>query len=245
MAVEKARGCGFRKIGGLYLVAKDGTWASCERFPIPLRACPTCDCRVNFARNFQWITHEMLLSYAVPCGAVDDHCVRCPLCRPSMLKNDTPATKSGLIWIGKQHYTPQGFLVEANSIGVSRRISSIPKGLVVGKTRIFVAHKQGLNLQQKLIEDSAEFEPGDQIEPAVIASFVPQAIELMVDDTGEMEEEEWVQKLVKDKGVKLVELPASDMDHRPVKKRKTKRQSAADRWAVDQEEIDRAETEED
>ncbi len=238
MAVEKARGCGYRKIGGLYLVAGDGVWTSCERFPIPLRACPTCDCRVNFARNFQWITHEMLLAYADPCTGVDDHCAMCPLCSPSLLKNDTPANKSGLIWIGKQHYSPQSFLMEANGVGVSRRISSIPKGLVIGKTRIFVAHKQGLNAQETLFEGAAENEPGDIIEPAVIASFIPQKIELIVDDTGEMEEEEWVQKLVETKGVTLVTLPADDPDHCPVKKKRTKRQRSADRFAIDEPKVD-------
>jgi hypothetical protein len=193
---------------------------------------------VNFARSFQWITHDMLLAYADPCKSVDDHCAMCPLCSPSLLKHDEPGNKSGLIWIGKQHYSPQSFLMEANSMGVSRRISSIPKGLVIGKTRIFVAHKQGLNVQETLFEGAPESEPGDLIEPAVIASFKPKRIELLVDDTGEMEDEEWVQKLVEKKGVTLVQVPSDDPDHLPVKKKRTKRQQAADRWAIDESQKD-------
>lgn len=238
MAVERVRGCGFRKLGGIYLVADEGVWLSCERFPIPLRACPTCDCRVNFARSFQWITHEMLLAYAKPCAQVDDHCPMCPLCSPSLLKNDRPSKKSGLIWIGKQHYSPESFLLEANNLGVSRRVSAIPKGLVIGKTRVFVAHKQGLNNQATMFDGAPEREDGDMVEPAVIASFVPRRIELMVDDTGKMEDEEWVQKLVEKKGVTLVRLPADDPDHRPVRKKRTRKQRVADEFGITAEELE-------
>lgn len=39
--VEGARGCGFRKTDGLYLVC-DGLGSACGKLPIPCEVCPTC-----------------------------------------------------------------------------------------------------------------------------------------------------------------------------------------------------------
>jgi len=41
MAIKAKRGCGYRKIGGLYLV---GNYipVACDRLPMPIGACPVC-----------------------------------------------------------------------------------------------------------------------------------------------------------------------------------------------------------
>lgn len=53
-SLESARGCGYRKEGGLYLVAgNDGV--PCGRLPIPLKRCPCCGEGVKFTRGVTWI----------------------------------------------------------------------------------------------------------------------------------------------------------------------------------------------
>jgi|GEM_PF-2940968 len=54
MAVEARRGCGFRKINGLYLVG-GGLSAPCDRMPYRLDRCPTCGEGVKFTRGHSWL----------------------------------------------------------------------------------------------------------------------------------------------------------------------------------------------
>jgi hypothetical protein len=42
MAIERKRGCGYRKVGGMYLVGDEGIWVPCDRLPIILDVCPAC-----------------------------------------------------------------------------------------------------------------------------------------------------------------------------------------------------------
>lgn len=54
MAVEARRGCGFRKVGGLYMVS--GALSSpCERLPLELHVCPVCNAGIKQTRAWQWI----------------------------------------------------------------------------------------------------------------------------------------------------------------------------------------------
>jgi hypothetical protein len=65
---EQARGCGYRKEGGLYLVC-DGEGKNCERMPIPLTSCPTCSQGIKPARGWSWIESGPILE-ANPCRKV-------------------------------------------------------------------------------------------------------------------------------------------------------------------------------
>ncbi len=50
-----------------------------------------------------------------------------------------------MLWIGGQFYpTPADFNREANSVGVSRRITATPKDLVVGETWVYLAHREAI-----------------------------------------------------------------------------------------------------
>ena len=77
-----------------------------------------------------------------------------------------------LLWVGWTSYpTIKEFVKEANELGVSRRISKIPVGMVLGKTRVFLAHDEG--------------ETGDAV---ILGYYVPTKIELIVfDQTTEVE----------------------------------------------------------
>jgi hypothetical protein len=50
--------------------------------------------------------------------------------------------RAGLMWVGSHVYTPDTFTEEANQLGVSRRISAVPKGLSPGMW-VFLAHRKG------------------------------------------------------------------------------------------------------
>lgn len=132
MSVEPRRGCGFRKIGGLYFVG-GGRPVFCDRLPIPLEICPVCKHGIKQTRGFTWVHVEELV------GGLHRDCkddFPCPLCM-------TPDTLglAGLLWIGERFYkTVEDFIREANTIGISRRISAIPRGFKVGETWILFAH---------------------------------------------------------------------------------------------------------
>jgi hypothetical protein len=136
MAVEPRRGCGFRKIGGLYLVS-GGVGVVCDRLPIPLEVCPTCGHGIKQTRGFTWVNAAELV------GGVHPQCAdefACPLC---MAPHELG--RCGLLWIGEQFYkTPADFDREAAELGVSRRISAIPRGFKVGETWILFAHPKAV-----------------------------------------------------------------------------------------------------
>lgn len=239
MAVEAIRGCGFRKVGGLYLVS-EGLSEGCERFPIPLRSCGHCGQKVNQTRGFQWAEPDFLFANAVPCAPVadDGHLhSKCPVCVPGMLRYADPSDKIGLIWVGKKFYSPDGWLKEAMMQGASKRVPAIPKGLVIGKSRVMAAHPEGHSIQADLFEGAPEpgSEPADRKPgPAVISMFTVKRIELIVTETQMREKEEWLMDLFA-RGVTPVVVPDNDRDHAPAKAQKTKRAKARAKYERDPE----------
>src|SRR5512136_1811825 len=170
MAVEPRRGCGYRRAGGLYLVS-EGLGEPCERLPIPVLPCPTCGERIKQVRGFQWIAPDYALKGARPCDPrVQTHHHRaCVVCTPSLLEQE----KYGLIWVGEQFYPSMGdWSAEANKLGVSKRISAIPKGVEIGKTWVLVAHPKGVPNPNPAGED-------DKFLPAICSAFRVNKIELV------------------------------------------------------------------
>jgi hypothetical protein len=135
VAVEAIRGCGYRKVGGLYLVS-DGIGQPCCRLPIPIRPCVTCGEQIKFSRSFQRVKLGGLLMHAPACQH-HPGCTVCPLC-------GNQPDKVGLLWVGKQHYTPDEFTSEAVRLGVSRRISALPKEFRLGMW-VLLAHIEAVD----------------------------------------------------------------------------------------------------
>lgn len=184
---EGKRGCGYRKPGGLYMVSgKAGR--DCGRFPIPLTVCPTCSAGIKPARGWTWIDSGPILE-ANPCSSLGWSCSTCPL--------QMPTDRVGLIWIGAKFYdSPQKFQSEAARMGISRRIKSIPRDFVLGKTWVWLAHRH-------VIQTNELDEDGDPIfRPAVFMAFLPTAIEYVV--KGDEDEEE-LQRMI-DRGITLVRI---------------------------------------
>jgi hypothetical protein len=132
MAVEAKRGCGYRKIGGIYLVSGGGGIA-CDRLPIALTVCPVCSHGFKQSRGWTWIDVAGLTG-GVHQGCTDEF--PCPLCMDTAKMG-----KAGMIWIGERFYkTPADFDKEGVQLGFSRRIKAVPRGFKIGVTWVLLAH---------------------------------------------------------------------------------------------------------
>lgn len=209
MAVEQVRGCGYRKVGGLYLCG-GGASMDCDRLPYELVVCPVCGAGVKFTRGFTWLDwdryagkHHMQETEHLISAKTVCFCPRvCPVCWPG----DQPKPY-GLLWVGEQFYTPQSFIQEALQMGVSKRIAAIPKNLKLGETWVLFAHKSACGERRRE-------EPPFSLEgiPGIFYAFRPQRLELLV----------WKPEFTHEKAVELekkhitpIIIPNGDVDHDP------------------------------
>lgn len=209
MAVEAQRACGYRRVGGLYLVG-GGLGIPCDRLPLPIVPCETCGEEPRFHRGISrinpmrlWDTHFVeSIPTAVACP---DTARRIdPICDPPLA--------AYLMWVGSE-YTPASFVAEARQLGVSKRIPSIPDGFTPGKW-VFLAYLHLIpppNAQLPLPPDSdyRGYKPG------VFYAFQPQRVEKII--TQSQADSGGAQKL-KEQGIMPVVVPDDDPDHNPRRK---------------------------
>jgi len=209
--VEGARGCGVRKPGGLYLVS-GGLSEPCPRLPVEMKVCPTCGEGVRPARGFTWVDGAKLVPPDL--HGTREHNAVCPL---SPARTETGAyaegddhpyvsrlgERAGLIWIGEQHYkTPREFMAEAERMGVSRRITAVPRDFVVGETWVLLGHRKAIERACSECGDEAvpDIEcpvcegSGYEHRPGIITAFRPTAIEYVVKGDETEEEIEALEK---------------------------------------------------
>lgn len=217
MAVEAKRGCGYRKIGGIYLVAS-GEGFPCGRLPIPLVECPTCGHQPPWSEGFQKVKPTQFIHSASACK--NPHA-------PEICQNTCPfqsafgAETGGLLWIGKGFYTPASFSLEAQQMGISRRISSVPKWFKLGETWVYMAHLETFTNDCDCHKDTEDGKPKTDCEtcggdgtykaPGIFSAFKPERIELIIPSTMLAEE----RAALEEKGFTLVEVPWDDPDHQP------------------------------
>lgn len=180
---EAKRGCGRRKPGALYLVAGAPN-APCGRLPMPLHVCPTCGAGVKPARGWTWIDPQALFKELGACRSRRG-CDSCPLGDLARLGD-----RAGLLWCGAEHYeTPDDWLEEACTMGISRRIRVVPRGFEIGKTWVLMAHRLGQPIAcaecvASTIEERAACDAcdgtGTQYQAAVFTAFRPTGIEYVV-----------------------------------------------------------------
>jgi len=198
MAVEAERGCGYRKVGGLYLCGEGPTMA-CDRLPYELKVCPTCGSGIRFSRGWRWLNWH---KYA---GIHSDECdcavIDCPICEP------IEKAFYGLLFAGESFYTPESFVRESMRIGVSKRIAAPPKGLELGKTWVLIAHIRACGERQSE-------EPPFNIEPVpgVFYAFRPQRLELLIWKSKATPE--YLAELSR-KNITPIIIPDGDVDHDP------------------------------
>lgn len=150
MAGEARRGCGYRKVGGLYLVGGSIS-IPCDRLPFRLESCPVCGSGVHLSRAMTEInplklfgTHDKL---EVLTGFLDgDHGRIQKNCkdpfRPCLMCDPTEKP-AYIMLVGEKFYpTPDDFRREAQELGISKRIPFVPKSMVLGETVIYLAHNK-------------------------------------------------------------------------------------------------------
>lgn len=182
---DKRRGCGFRKAGGLYLTCP-AIGAGCGKLPIPLTVCPTCNAGIKPSRGYTWVEADRLTALRA-CGFDTNYCLRCPLASNAL-------GRAGLLWIGEKYYRrPEDWSREANEQGVSRRVPHVPKGFILGRTWVLVAHRKAIQQGCTLCQGN-----GHAVEPkptevcpecngegytwtaAIFHAFRPTAVEYVV-----------------------------------------------------------------
>lgn len=212
MAVEARRGCGYRKVGGLYLVGPGGG-CECDRLPFPVKTCPCCGQGIKQARGWTWIDLPLLT------GGNHAACrdtFACPLCMAV-----EQIGRAGLVWIGARFYpTPGDFAAEVAEMGISRRIAAVPRGFKLGETWVLLAHPRGMTCPQCLGGGLAKGDQGhlpcEHCEnsgklPAIFRVFQPTAIEKILTES-QAKDAAAVEELRK-QGITPVIVPDNDRDH--------------------------------
>lgn len=207
MAVEPRRGCGFRKVGGLYLVGS-GNGLPCDRLPLPLDVCPVCSHGFKQSRGWTWVDLAGLV------GGLHLNCsdsFPCPLCMDTANMG-----RAGLLWIGAQFYkSPRAFLTEANELGISRRIATIPRGFVLGETWVMFAHAAalpcggcgGVGIRESERCDGCA---GSGARAGIFYLWQPRAIETLLPESAR--DSETARELAA-RGITIVYVPDNDPDH--------------------------------
>lgn len=227
MAIEAKRGCGYRKVNGLYLCGS-GITISCDRLPFPIEYCPVCGSGIKFTRGFTWIDWDKFAGAHKDCK---DKQLMCYLCVPNV--HPQPY---GLLWVGEAYYTPEHFIKEALEVGVSKRIPFIPKELKLDETVILFAHKKAIMRQltgeemdkqgyklPAIISEGETFErfkvpEGQEWEiasvlkeaPAIFYAFKPTAIEMLLYESELTDEKK--EELLK-RNITPISVPNGDIDH--------------------------------
>jgi len=207
MAVEAIRGCGYRKVGGLYLCG-EGAGMECDRLPYELKVCPVCGAGVKFSRGFTWLnwrryvgTHHMQeTEHLISLKAICTCNQICPVCWP----RDKPQPY-GLLWVGESFYTPEAFIKEALQMGVSRRIAAIPRNLKLGETWVLFASIKACG--ERMDEDGKTSGV-----PGIFYAFRPQRLEFLIWESEATEEK--LAELEK-RHITPVVIPDGDVEHDP------------------------------
>ncbi len=143
---EAKRGCGYRKQGGMYMMAGAAS-IPCGKLPFALTICPCCGGGIKPARSWTWFSPKSLLGEG-PCERIAMTAQDCVHCISA-----NPPDRAGLLWIGEKFYkSPADFLAEGASMGLSRRISALPKDFKVGETWVYFAHRKTISAIEKCEE---------------------------------------------------------------------------------------------
>ena len=203
MAIEARRGCGFRKVGGMYLCGEFIS-SPCDRMPFPLTTCPICGQGIKVSRGFTqvnpyrlWGPHDQPVTVFRDNPEVRGEITKlnctdrfrpCLLCDPQ----DEPAY---IMLVGAGNYkTKEVFLEEAHRMGISKRIPFIPKGLELCKTAIYLAHPNACEVREPavlqqamaIVEETQINQPRlletEKVEKklGIFCAFIPKRVETLV-----------------------------------------------------------------
>ena len=214
MAVEAKRKCGFRKVHGLYLCG-DGIWLGCDRLPLEVGFCPTCGEGIHFPRSMREINplklfgqHRDPKDIGFPWTTLETTCKDpfrpyCHVCFPQ-------ADVAYLLGVGRE-YTPQEFISEAETMGVSKRIpaNSVPRKLVIGETWVYLVSRKAV------MDPTTENSKHETYKLAIFAAFKPNRLEMPIWESEATPER--IAELDK-RGITAIPITDGDQDHAPRKK---------------------------
>ena len=92
------------------------------------------------------------------------------------------------MWIGKKFYTPTGFIKEAITRGISKKINAVPKDFILGEHWIYLAHQEAVQTSklkeseqngQKVLNGTKQ-ENG--FKSGIFYIFKPKTIDLVIKD---------------------------------------------------------------
>lgn len=192
VVVEIKRGCGFRKIGGIYIVG-GVSGLECPNIPYKVCNCPVCGGGVKQSRGFTWIRPNRLFD-----APETSDCANLGI-EVEITYHDGSKEKSrncnktgkicpffnsgahGLMWVGTRFYpTPKDFADEAAAMGVSKRISQIPRNFKAGRTWMYVAHPKVFEVDEKNPDTNLT----EKVWKAgVFLIFKPERIEMLITET--------------------------------------------------------------
>jgi hypothetical protein len=201
---EARRNCGYRKVGGLYLVADPKQGIPCCQLPIIFTICPACGQGIKQARGWQWIDPSAWLEL----GHCDEAHGNKVLFNTCPVACDALGKKVGLMWVGEKFYsTPAKFIAEDQALGICKRIKHIPRGFELGKTWVFLAHPK--------VKSSMEVnEKGELYEKwfgGVFRIFKPDRIEKVVTQADYQFDD--VMDALREKGITPVPVDENDPNH--------------------------------
>jgi hypothetical protein len=187
---EQERGCGYRKIGGLYLVCDPSNAIVCDGLPLPLKRCGCCGYVPLFTRNLQRIIPNYIIQaeaevhgirkevWLIDRGINQDKVCSCPPTCPICYPDHQQMPSYALMYVGSE-YTPTTFIQEAVHMGISKRIHEIPWWFILGETWVLLAHKhvpKGVSFEKLKTNDMLEKET--VTETAVFYAFKPKRVEM-------------------------------------------------------------------
>jgi len=215
-----------------------------------LDVCPVCSHGFKQSRGWTWVDlfglvggdHRVTIPQGfagnreatpgVPAQTEECGCLHCPLCY-----NVKAIGKAGLLWIGEKFYkTPEEFNREGINLGLSRRISAIPRNFKVGETWVMLAHPKGDRSCDYVSPEEAEekhlrleTENGItwQYFPAVFTLWKPSRIEKICKESERGSEA--VAKLL-EQGITPVFVPDDDKDHQGSVHDKEEEEEAETTW---------------
>lgn len=199
---EEKRGCGYRKIGGLYLTGDPGITLICDGLPLALEPCGCCGFVPPFSRNLQKIQAQyisqaekkkhttinvdelaqgiehrdlsVIVGESMKCSCPPD----CPIC--STVRGFLEHEPFGLMFVGKKFYSPRSFIQEAENMGVCKRIPDVPKWLRLGETWVLLAHYEVPTVSLEKLSSNEMYMKEPEKMKAIFYAFKPQRIEMPV-----------------------------------------------------------------
>lgn len=182
----------------------DGIGRICGALPIELTVCPTCHHGIKPARGWTWINIAELAavrgcSYLLEEGK---GCGDCPIA-------DAKIQMAGLLWVGEKFYkTPRDFAAEGAAMGISRRITMVPKGFKLGETWVALAHRKCIPVIPGWKDPQMAKDNPPEENAGIFHIFKPSRLEYVVKDD---DSEEKLEKLEK-RGFTLIKVEREQME---------------------------------